>query len=172
MLIFVEPVSQEWCQKCCFSITMPGHTQVYVQLRLSRNLDGHCYCTTCTAVTFHSHIFTSSNAFSNVVVKFCGVLSHVPCKCHKIQNRYWFLSNPCRLNVAEKSKWTKQEEVTGGWKTLNNEQFLNLYSYSHIVRMLKWRILTRVVHIAPKVKIRNACKIVVVRKHWYRWENN
>ena len=130
------------------------------------------YRTTYTAATLHSHIFTSSNAFSNVVVKFYGVLSHVPCKCHKIQNRCWFLSNPCRLNVAEKSKWTKREEVTGGWKTLKNERFINLYSYSHIVRMLKWRILTRVVHIAPKVKIRNACKIIVVRKHWYRWENN
>ena len=137
MLIFVEPVSQEWCQKCCSSITMPGHTQVYVQLRLSQNLDGHCYCTTSTAVTLHSHIFTSSNAFSNVVVKFYGILSHVTCKSHKMQNRCWFLSNPCRLNVAEKSKWTKWEEVTGGWTKLNNEQFLNLNSYSRIVRMLK-----------------------------------
>jgi len=70
--------------------------------------------------------------------------------------------------MAEKSKWTKWKEVTGGWKKLNNERFLNLYSYSHIVRVLKWgRILTRVVHVAPKIKIRNACKIIV-RKHRYR----
>ena len=131
------------------------------------------YCTTSTAVILHSHIFTSSNSFSNDVVKFCGILSRVTCNCHKIQNSCWFLCIPCRLNVAEKSKWTKWEEVTGGWKKLNNERFLNLYSYSHIVRMLKWRrILTRVVHTAPKVKIINACKIIVVRKHRYRWENN
>jgi hypothetical protein len=89
------------------------------------------------AVTLHVHIFTGRNAFSNVIVKFYVVLSHVTCKCHKIQNRCWFLSNRCRLNVAEKSEWTKWEKVTGGWKKLNNEQFLNLYFYSHIVRMLK-----------------------------------
>lgn len=75
--------------------------------------------------------------------------------------------------MAEKSKWTKWEEVTGGWKKLNNERFLSVYSYSHIVRMLKQgRILTRVMHIAPKVKIIDECKIIVVRKHRYRWEKN
>ena len=107
-------------------MTMPDHAQVYVQLRPSQYLDG--YFTTSTAVILHNHIFTSSSAFSNVVVKFCGILSHVTCKCHKIQNRCWFLSNPFRLNVAEKTKWAKWEEVTERWKKLNNKRFHNLYS--------------------------------------------
>jgi hypothetical protein len=34
---------------------------------------------------------------------------------------------------------SKRDEVTGGWRTLHNEEFHNLYSSPSIIRMIKSR---------------------------------
>jgi hypothetical protein len=36
--------------------------------------------------------------------------------------------------------WIKEEEVIGGWRKLENKKIHNLYSSSHIIRVVKsWR---------------------------------
>jgi hypothetical protein len=51
--------------------------------------------------------------------------------------------------------------VAGGWRKLHNEELHNLFSSPNIIRVIKSRRMTRMVHIAHVGKIRNAYKILV-----------
>jgi hypothetical protein len=42
----------------------------------------------------------------------------------------------------------KRDEVTGGWRTLHNEELYNLYSLPSIIRMIKSRRMRWVWHVA------------------------
>jgi len=55
------------------------------------------------------------------------------------------LREECRLNVFDSRVLKgifehKQEEVTGGWRRLHNEEFHDLYSSSNIIRLIKSRM--------------------------------
>jgi hypothetical protein len=84
-----------------------GHTQVY-----AHSDHRSIWLDTIAAPQLQlCQIFTCSSDFSNVVMKFCEMLTCISCKYHEIQNRCcWFLPNSCRANVDEKNIWT-----TGGW---------------------------------------------------------
>jgi hypothetical protein len=51
-------------------------------------------------------------------------------------------------NGAEKNVWTKRDEVTEGWRKLNDEELHNLYSLSSIIRMIKSRRIRLAGHVA------------------------
>jgi hypothetical protein len=55
----------------------------------------------------------------------------------------------------------KRNEVTGGWRTLQNEELHNLYSSSSIIRMTKSRRMKRAGHVARMGEKRNMCRILV-----------
>jgi hypothetical protein len=42
----------------------------------------------------------------------------------------------------------KRDEVTGGWRKLYNEELRDLYSLPSIIRMIKWRRMRWVGHVA------------------------
>jgi hypothetical protein len=46
----------------------------------------------------------------------------------------------CRLraseNGAEENIWIEEDEVTGGWRQLHNEELHNLYSSPSIIRVI------------------------------------
>jgi hypothetical protein len=42
----------------------------------------------------------------------------------------------------------KEDEVTGGWRTLQNEEFHNVYSSPSIIRMVKSRRMRWAGHVA------------------------
>jgi hypothetical protein len=50
----------------------------------------------------------------------------------------------------------KRDKVTGGWKTLHNEELRNLYSFPSIVRMMKSRRMRWAEHMARMEEKRNA----------------
>jgi hypothetical protein len=55
----------------------------------------------------------------------------------------------------------KRDEVTGGWKTLHNEELHNLYSSPSIIRMMKSRRMKWTGHLARMRERRNAYRILV-----------
>jgi hypothetical protein len=55
----------------------------------------------------------------------------------------------------------KRDEVTGGWRKLNNDEFHNLYSSPSIIRMIKSRRMRVVGHVARIREKRNAYRILV-----------
>jgi hypothetical protein len=48
----------------------------------------------------------------------------------------------------------KREEVVGGWRRLLIEDLHNLYSSSHIVKVIKWRRMRWVGHVACREEMR------------------
>jgi hypothetical protein len=73
-----------------------------------------------------------------------------------------------RLGVFENNVLTrifgpKRDEVTGGWRTLHNEELYNLYSSPSIIirRMIKSRRMRWVGHVARIGEKRNAYRILV-----------
>jgi hypothetical protein len=58
---------------------------------------------------------------------------------------------------------SKRDEVTGGWRKLNNEKLHNLYTYSSpsIIRMMKSRRMKWAGHLARIDEKRNAYGILV-----------
>ena len=57
----------------------------------------------------------------------------------------------------------KEEEVTGGWRKLHNEQLHDLYRSSNIIRVFRLRRIGRVWHVAFVGERRFACRVVVER---------
>jgi hypothetical protein len=55
----------------------------------------------------------------------------------------------------------KREEVAGGWRKLHNEELLNLYASTHIIRVIKSRSMRWARHVARTGEGRNAYKISV-----------
>jgi hypothetical protein len=51
--------------------------------------------------------------------------------------------------------------VTGGWKTLYNEELHNLYSSPSIIRIIKWRRMRWTGHVARIRKKRNVYRLLV-----------
>jgi hypothetical protein len=55
----------------------------------------------------------------------------------------------------------KRDEVTGGWRTLHNEELHNLYSLPSTIRMIKSRRMRWAGHVARMGEKRNAYRILV-----------
>jgi hypothetical protein len=55
----------------------------------------------------------------------------------------------------------KRDEVTGRWRKLNNENFLNFYRSPSIIRMIDSRRMSWTVHVARMGKKMNSHKILV-----------
>jgi hypothetical protein len=55
----------------------------------------------------------------------------------------------------------KRDEVTGGWRTLHNEELHNLYFSPSIIRMIKSKRMRRAGHVARMGEKRNAYRILV-----------
>jgi hypothetical protein len=49
---------------------------------------------------------------------------------------------------AKENIWTENDEVTGGWRKLHNEELHNFYSSPAIIKMTKSRTLRWVGHVA------------------------
>jgi hypothetical protein len=64
----------------------------------------------------------------------------------------------------------KRDEVTGGWRKLNNEELHGLYSSPSIVRVIKARKVRWAGHVARMGEVRGAYNILVGkpegRDHW------
>jgi hypothetical protein len=75
---------------------------------------------------------------------------------------------------------TMGDEVTGGWRTLRNEELHNLYSSPSIIRMTNRRRLRWAGHVARVGEPRNAYRILVGKPEGKRplgrprrrWVNN
>jgi hypothetical protein len=73
-----------------------------------------------------------------------------------------------------------RDEVTGGWKTMQNEELHNLYSSPSIIRMIKSRMMSWAEHVARLGIKRNAYRILVGNSEGkrplanprHRWEGN
>jgi hypothetical protein len=63
--------------------------------------------------------------------------------------------------VLRKIFGLKRDEVTGGWRKLHNEELRDLYSSLSIIRIIKWRRITWVGHVAQMGKKRNATRLLV-----------
>jgi hypothetical protein len=55
----------------------------------------------------------------------------------------------------------KRDEVTGGWRKLDNNELYNLYPSPSIIRMIKYRRMIREWHVARMGENRNAYRILV-----------
>jgi hypothetical protein len=74
----------------------------------------------------------------------------------------------------------KREEVAGGWIGLHTEELHNLCTSPNIIRVIKFRRMRGVGHVACMGEMRNACKILVIkpegkrsrRRPRHRWEDN
>jgi hypothetical protein len=53
--------------------------------------------------------------------------------------------------VLRKIFGPKRDEVTGEWRKLHNEELRDLYSSPSIIRIIKWRRMRRVGHVAQMV---------------------
>jgi hypothetical protein len=51
--------------------------------------------------------------------------------------------------------------VTGGWRKVHNEEFLNLYSSPSVIRMIKSKSMGWAGHVARMGEKRNAYRILV-----------
>jgi hypothetical protein len=54
-----------------------------------------------------------------------------------------------------------QEEITGGWRKLYNEELHNLYSLASVIRSIKSRRMRQAGHLAPMGDKRNAYRILM-----------
>jgi hypothetical protein len=54
-----------------------------------------------------------------------------------------------------------RKEVTGGWRTLHNEELHNLFGTSHTFRVIKSRKMICAGHVARMGDMRNAYKILI-----------
>jgi len=68
-----------------------------------------------------------------------------------------------RLRELRRIFGPKREEVTGGWRILHNEELHNLYASPNIVRVIKWRRMRWVGHVACMEAVGNTYKILVVK---------
>jgi hypothetical protein len=55
----------------------------------------------------------------------------------------------------------KRDKVTGEWRKLHNEQLRDLYSSPSIIRIIKWRRMRWVGHVARMGEKRNAYRLLV-----------
>jgi hypothetical protein len=55
----------------------------------------------------------------------------------------------------------KRDEVTGGWRELQNKELHNLYSSPSIIRMIKSRTIRLAGHVARMGKKRNAYRLLM-----------
>ena len=91
----------------------------------------------------------------------------------------------CRLRVFENRVLRRifgprRDEVTGEWRTLQNEEFTDMYSSHNIVRVIKSRKMRWARHVARMGERRGLYRILVWKpegkrplgRPWHRWEDN
>jgi hypothetical protein len=66
-----------------------------------------------------------------------------------------------RLRVLRRIFGPKRDEVTGGWRKLNNKMLHNVYPSPNIIRMIKSRRMIWAGCVARMVEKRNAYRILV-----------
>jgi len=74
----------------------------------------------------------------------------------------------------------KRVEVTGDWRKLHNEEFNDLYFSPSIVRVIKWRRMRWVGHVARMGEKRGVYRVLVgipenkrpLGRPRHRWEDN
>jgi len=75
---------------------------------------------------------------------------------------------------------SQRDEITWEWRKLNYEELNDLYSSPNIVRVIKWKRMKWVGHVARMGKRRGVCRFVVGRPEGKRplgiprckWEDN
>jgi hypothetical protein len=65
---------------------------------------------------------------------------------------------------AEENIWNEEDEVTGGWRKVRNEELCNLYSSPSTVRIIKSRRMRWAKHIARMGAKGNAHKLLVEKQ--------
>jgi hypothetical protein len=82
--------------------------------------------------------------------------------------------------VLRKIFGPKRDEIIGGWRKLEYEEFHNLYSSPNIIRMIKSRRMRWAGHVARTGEKRNAYRVLVgmsegkrpLERRRRRWEDN
>jgi hypothetical protein len=83
--------------------------------------------------------------------------------------------------VLRKMLQPKRREVVRGWRSMNNEEFHNLYTSPNIIRVMKLRKMKLAGHVARMGEIINTSKMLVGRSEEKRpvgrsisrcWEDN
>jgi hypothetical protein len=72
----------------------------------------------------------------------------------------YFYKPLCPFRVLRRIFGPKRDEVTGGWRKLQNEELHRLYSSPSIIRMNKSRRMRWVGHVARMWEKRNAYRIL------------
>jgi hypothetical protein len=62
---------------------------------------------------------------------------------------------------VEDEIWTEEDEVTGGWRKLHNEELRDLHSSPNVIRMIKLKKMRWSGHVARMGEKRNAYMILV-----------
>jgi hypothetical protein len=83
-------------------------------------------------------------------------------------------------NGAQENVWTEEDEVTGGWRKLHNEELHDLYSSSSIIRIIRSRRMKWAGHVARMGERRNVYRLLVGKPEGkrplgrprYRWVDN
>jgi hypothetical protein len=57
--------------------------------------------------------------------------------------------------------WLKRDEITGGWRKLQNEELHNLYSFPIVIRMIKPRKMRWAGQLATMGEKWNACTVLM-----------
>ena len=98
------------------------------------------------------NLFSSSLLSKNINVKIYRTII-LPILLHGCETWSLTLREECRLRVFENKVLRgifgpRRDEVTGAWRKLHNEELNDLYSSPNIVRVIKWRIMRWVGHLA------------------------
>jgi hypothetical protein len=67
----------------------------------------------------------------------------------------------CLNRVLRRIFEPKRDEMTGGWRTMHNEELCDLYSSRNIIRMIEPRRMRWVGHVALMGEKTNACRVLI-----------
>jgi hypothetical protein len=75
----------------------------------------------------------------------------------------FFFAEGIREKFTEEDIWTREEEVTGEWRRLHNEELYALYSSPNVIRAIKSRRLRWAGYVARIEDRRGASRVLVGR---------
>jgi hypothetical protein len=122
-----------------------------------QNLEHYTHCVrfeVFTAVTLKNAVFWNVAPCRSCVNRRFGITYRLHLQSRRIRQRgisvdrwlqsLWVSEN----NVLRRIFGTKRDEVTGGLRKLHNEELHNVYSSPSMIRMIKWRRMKWVGHVA------------------------